>query len=372
MKKIILVLLCGLLLVSFTACSALPSQSAPAMTDEYPKEEPASYGEYASEASAFPQEESAEAVMDGEVESGTGLGMDTANIPDTNRKLVYHANFTIHSRNFVEDYNAILNKLKESQGYVESETTNSTVPDAVSYSGRSSSLSVRVPVDNFETFFTGVAGIGNVVEQSRSTDDITGNYYDTESRIKLLEAERDRLLGYLQSATKPEDIIAYEKRLSEVLYDLDQLQGQKRSMDDLVDYTSLSIELYEIVEAGSVPIDENGLPLDERANDAFTKSMSGVGKFMEDFAVGFAAAAPVLILLAVIAVIVLVIIKLIKVLRKKAGKNTDKKQSTPMGQPPYQNTPPTPPYMESQPPKGSGQSSQNTGVKPPQPPQSKQ
>jgi len=373
MKKWIVTILwivCASALV-FSACSADSRETAAASAAPA-----AAYGDTAAEI----EEEIAEAQDAGEAggfqayEGGeTGLAAEagfsagTANIPDTNRKLVYSATFDIETAKYEQDYNAILQKLKEANGYVEYESTQGTPPERTDYYGRISTLTVRVPADMFEMFFTSVSDVGRMVSQSRNTDDISSSYFDTEARIKLLEDRRDRLMGYIEAATDPEDIIVYEQELSDVLYELDQYQGQKRQMDDLVDYTTVEITLQEIVVAADIPVDEDGLPIDQRAGNAFTKSMAGVGRFLEDFAVGFAAAAPVLILLAIIAVAVIVVMKAVRFLRKKYGKPKEEKQAEmnsyygrqggpvppqDVGQP----RPPVPP--QNRPPQGS-----STGLK---------
>lgn len=372
MKKIIASILCLGVLFLFMGCSAQQSATGaePAASQEAAMEAPAeaysgsadyavdnSY-DYAedtyTEKEIYDEEEGASA-------SSGGFEIDTANIPDTNRKLVFSASFTIESTNYGEDYNNILNKLKECNGYVQSEDTNGTPPDVTDVIGRSSDLVLRVPIDNFEKFFTSISGVGKTMNQTRGTDDISGSYYDTEARIKLLEDRKDRLMGYLEEAVKPADIIAYEQELSDVLYELDQLQGSKRHMDDLVDYTTVSLYLYEVVEGSNIVFDEEGRPLNERAGDAFTKSATGVGRFLEDFAVGFAAAGPVLILVAVIVVIALLIIKLVSFLMKKyRAKHPKKEQQKNMRYPGYNGYPQNhvPPQQANQPPQSNGNNNQ--------------
>ena len=80
-----------------------------------------------------------------------------------------------------------------------------------------------------------------MVSRHKSTDDLTSQYYDTDARIEMLNMRRDRLMGYLASATKAEDIVAFEQELSDVLYELDQLQGSKRQMDQLIDYATVDV-----------------------------------------------------------------------------------------------------------------------------------
>ena len=135
--------------------------------------------------------------------------------------------------------------------------------------------------------------IGEVTNKQQSAMDITDQYTDTDSRIAVLEERKNRLMTHLQNATETEDVIAIENQLADTIYELEQLQGSKRHMDNVVDYATVSVSLTELITPETIGSD--GQPLGDRASDAFAMSMSGVGEFMENFAIFWAAAAPVLI-----------------------------------------------------------------------------
>ncbi|HBU12457.1 MAG TPA: hypothetical protein DEB31_06940 [Clostridiales bacterium] len=277
--------------------------------------------------------------------AGSIGALPNANIPDTGRKLVYSAYFQMESKQFDNDYTEIKKALAGVGGYVESENT---YDDKNEYgSARYSTMILRVPVDSYNDFLDTISGIGTVRDKQITTEDISDQYFDTEARIEILENRYDRLMNHLASATRMEDIIALEAELSDVLYELDSYKGSKRGMDDLVEFTRVTIDLNEVISAETITA--TGDPLGERAANAYELSMTGVGQFLQDFAVGFAAAAPVLLLLAVIAVIIFAIYKLCRYLRRrwitKHGEKP-KRQKSPFypggfvnGQPPqgYQN-----------------------------------
>ena len=63
--------------------------------------------------------------------------------------------------------------------------------------------------------------IGTVTYTNKSSEDITLDYVDVESRIEALEVEQERLLALLESAQDLESVIQLESRLSEVRYQLE-------------------------------------------------------------------------------------------------------------------------------------------------------
>lgn len=339
MKKIIALLLGTLLIFSLVACASAPSSGA--IPDTKEAAAPAATSEPDSGGEAY-ADESGEAIAE---ETGTdGLGtLTNPDLPDTNRKLTYSASFDINTKQYDADYTKIGELLSAQGGYVASEETSGATSDTGKNYGRSSYLSLRVPTDNLTTFMDGISGIGEVVGKHKSTEDLTSQYYDTDARIEMLEMRKERLMGYLANATAAEDIVAFEQELSEVLYELDQLQGNKRHMDDLIEYATVDVTLRELITPETIGSD--GQPLGDRASDAFSMSMTGVGEFWNNFAIFWAAAAPVLLVIAIFAAAIWGIVKLILFARKKYYAAHPEKVKAPRPQqyyPPYppQQTPP--------------------------------
>lgn len=332
MKKIIAVMVCTVLFL--TACSAVPAEtdSSGAMSAPGANYESASKGE--------------ETAAEAETAEEAG-GLSTPGLPETNRKLTYSASFDINTKQYDSDYAKINEDLSAVGGYVANEESSAYSSETGKNYGRNSYLSLRVPVDNLNAFMENLSGIGEVVGKHRSTDDLTAQYYDTDARIEMLNIRKDRLMGYLANATNAEDIIAFEQELSDVLYELDQLQGSKRQMDQQIDYATVDVTLTELITPETIGAD--GQPLGDRASDAFSMSMTGVGEFMENFAIFWAAALPVLILIAIFAVVIYAVIRLILWLRKKYyAKHPERiRQPRPMQAPMY---PPYPPQTPAAPP----------------------
>ncbi|MBC5647898.1 DUF4349 domain-containing protein [Christensenella tenuis] len=343
MKKIIAVMICAVLFL--TACSATPSETNSSSAATAPETEYES-----AEVAGAAKDEGASA----ETEEAEGLGgLSNPDLPDTDRKLTYSASFDINTKQYDADYAKINEELSAVGGYIANEESSSYSSETGKNYGRNSYLSLRVPVDNLNAFMDSLSGIGEVVSKHKSTEDLTSQYYDTDARIEMLNMRKDRLMGYLANATKAEDIVAFEQELSDVLYELDQLQGSKRQMDQLVDYAAVDVTLTELITPETIGAD--GQPLGDRASDAFSMSMTGVGEFMENFAIFWAAALPVILLIAIFAAIIYAVIRLILWLRKNYyAKHPEKiRQPRPVQQPMYPpyppQTPPTPPAQQAPP-----------------------
>lgn len=305
MKKLAIAILCVMLL--FCSCAATSNDMSNDTAAQAPTESAAV--EYAPEQSG---ETGAQ-----DVENSIGQ----INIPETDRKLVYTSSFSIESKQFDEDYQTIMDQLGIYEGYVESESTYGQPPKDYDDMGRTSSMTLRVPVDRLNQFLASISGVGTVVEKNTQTEDVSLEYYDTESRIKLLEDRITRLETHLEQATSADDIIQLESEISEALYELDQLESSMRKINSLIDYATVNIELYEVAR-GDIVVNKDET-LGERSKNAFESSWEGLKTFGEGFLVVLSALAPILIVLAVIAAIVLGIIWGV---RRRKRKKREKKQ----------------------------------------------
>jgi hypothetical protein len=227
---------------------------------------------------------------------------------DPNRKITFSASFTINTKNYDADYAAISDLVNKAGGYIANETSYAPPSYDGRTGARTSAFSLRIPIGTYNSFLTDLEGVGEVVNKNKASEDLTSHYFDTESRIELLEMRKERLMGYLETATDAADVVEFERELSDVLYELDQYQGEKRRLDQLVDYATINVSLNEQITPETIGAD--GQPLGERAGDAFYMSFQNVKIFLGNAAVFLVGALPVLVLLAVIAVIIRLFVKL--------------------------------------------------------------
>jgi len=279
------------------------------------------------------------------------------------RKITFSAAISLNTKQFDADYTKVYNLIEKTGGYISSENTYDNSASYGKPVGRYTNISARIPAGDYDSFIDAIAAIGDVTNKNKWSEDLTSEYFDTEARVELLELRKERLMAYLVEAEDAESIVAFERELSDVLYDLDYYQGNIRRLDRLVDYASVDVSLTELITPET--IGKDGEPLGERARDAFSISMTNVGIFLENFTVGLAAAVPVIVLLLIIALIIWAIVRITRPLRTKhrarrearEAKRLEKRQG-------HQAYPPPPPYWQ---PPGY---TQPQGYQPPPPPPS--
>mmetsp|Transcript_4152 Transcript_4152/g.5217 ORF Transcript_4152/g.5217 Transcript_4152/m.5217 type:complete len:408 (+) Transcript_4152:316-1539(+) len=84
-------------------------------------------------------------------------------------------------------------------------------------------LTAMVPFENFETIIEKLSNFKGVevVNPSTSAREVTNQYIDTVARISVLEATKRGLEKLMESAKSVDDVLKVEKRLREVLNDIE-------------------------------------------------------------------------------------------------------------------------------------------------------
>lgn len=164
-----------------------------------------------------------------------------------NAKLILNANLTLETQDFDKASADIEKMAADAGGYLESSSLSG---DAGS---RHASYVLRIPQEKFESFYEQLGSSVHVVYSSRSSEDVTEQYTDIETRLATLTTKHERLLALLNQADKMEDIISLENALADCEYEIDSLTGSKRHYDDLVGFSTFYVDLKEVQTLTATP-----------------------------------------------------------------------------------------------------------------------
>ena len=193
------------------------------------------------------------------------------------RKFIITVNLDAEAEELDSALSAISEKLTALDGYMESQN----IYNGSAYSGRRyryANLTLRVPAEHLDEFTAVVGSVSNVVSSSRNTDDVTLQYVDTESRVKALETERDRLLELMEQAETMSDLLEIESRLTDVRGELERYASQLKVLDNQIDYSTVNLSLSEVTEY--TPVAEKTRL--EKIRDGFVDSVKGVWNLILD------------------------------------------------------------------------------------------
>ena len=225
----------------------------------------------------------------------------------TGRKLIRTINLDVETLDFEEFIGNLKAEISALGGYIESSSVGG---NSYNYSyNRNANFTCRIPSEKLDSFIGTVNGLGNITYSYEDTTDVTLKYVDTEARIKSLQTEYDRLLELLAEAENIDTIILLEQRITDVRYQLESYQSQLRTYDNLVDYSTVHLNVNEVKRVTSTEKET----VWERISSDFGDNIYSIWIDAQDFFVWFVASIPYFIIWAVIiAAVILVAKRIIK------------------------------------------------------------
>ncbi len=107
------------------------------------------------------------------------------------------------------------------------------------------SFVLRVPSPRFADVLSQVETLGHVLQRRLSGQDVTEEYVDLQARIRNLERYEQRLLTFVDRATKVSDLLAIEQELARVRGEIEMLTGRMRYLDRQVDLATIEVSARE-------------------------------------------------------------------------------------------------------------------------------
>lgn len=163
-----------------------------------------------------------------------------------NRKWIINMDISAETENLDEAVKAVEAQITTLGGYLENQSFSNSSISSSYRSSRNVWMNVRIPAEKVDEFVHQVSGVTNVVSSSRSVEDITLAYSDTEGRVNALKTEEARLLELMERAENMSDLLEIEARLTEVRYQLERYTSQLRRYDNQVDYATISLSIREV------------------------------------------------------------------------------------------------------------------------------
>ena len=232
-----------------------------------------------------------------------------------NRKIIKYINLSVETKTFEKLIADINTAVEQSGGYIE----NSQIGGNSYYGNenRNAELKIRVPKSKESSFSDFVFENSNVVNKSVNTDDVTDSYIDTESRIKALKIEKETLEKLLKESKNVSDTLTVYEKLTDVIAEIESSQGRLNKMDNLIDYTTFTVNITEVEKETKV-----------EKQSWFTKTFNGLldnlselGNGLLDLLSFVISSLPYWVLIG------LLIIAIIWAIRKKKKKAMNKKQA---------------------------------------------
>jgi hypothetical protein len=161
--------------------------------------------------------------------------------PQDTRKLIRNAQLDLEVKSFQSAADQIAALTKAAGGYVD--TSNSQRGGNGKLQG---TIVVKVLPQNLDGFLLKLRDLGDVRNQSVSTDDVTKAYVDLQARLdnsRRMETQLQELLKHDNGRVS--DLLQVERELGRVRGDIEQAQGELKLYDFQVEYATATLTVEE-------------------------------------------------------------------------------------------------------------------------------
>lgn len=149
------------------------------------------------------------------------------------RKLIRNGNLSFQVENFADAEKQIYSWVESYGGYISSSDIYN----------RSANYTAKIPSKNFDAAMFSIGNLGKLKNKSISSDDVTDEYYDLESRLKTKEILKSRYETYLSKAKETKEILEIESQLNRTITEIESMKGRLKRLNDQVDYSTIRISI---------------------------------------------------------------------------------------------------------------------------------
>jgi hypothetical protein len=190
----------------------------------------------AEEAPAPPEAEEP-AAPDEEDLGGGPDALAPVSVPE-DRLIIKHAEMSL----LVQDTNVAIERVTQiavdNGGYV----ISSQVWLEEDYKGATITIAVRV--DQFEAAMRRLRHIAiEVLGEAASGEDVSAEYVDLESRLRNLEATRDRIRSFLDKARTVEESLEVNRQLAEIEAEIEEVKGRMNYLAGRSAFSTITVNL---------------------------------------------------------------------------------------------------------------------------------
>ena len=149
------------------------------------------------------------------------------------RKLIKTGSISLEVEQLASAEEAVLAWCQSFGGYVASSFNHET----------NAAFTVRIPAAHFDAAMAAAGNLGRVRSRNVSTQDVSEQFYDLQTRLDTRKILRDRLQAYLTQAANMEDLLGIERELNSTLTEIESMEGRMRRLSNQIDYSTITVDL---------------------------------------------------------------------------------------------------------------------------------
>lgn len=110
---------------------------------------------------------------------------------------------------------------------------------------RNDYVQMKVPAEHLEAAMAAAAKLGRVEDRQLDANDVTAEFVDLESRLRVLKRTEKQLLELLEKAKTVEETLAVRKALDQVVMELELAKGRMRQLKNMIAFSTFTVYFVE-------------------------------------------------------------------------------------------------------------------------------
>lgn len=161
------------------------------------------------------------------------------NLPvNSERKLIKNGTISLEVKDIKTEKIKVDSLIKKYKAYFDKETTNRYDNSTIL------TLKIRIPSQDFEKFIVGIEKGGNkITNKEISTEDVTEEYIDLETRLLNKRKFMSRYQELLKSARNIKEMLEIQEKIRSLEEEIESATGRLKYISNQVSYSTLELRL---------------------------------------------------------------------------------------------------------------------------------
>jgi hypothetical protein len=154
------------------------------------------------------------------------------------RKLIKNGTISLEVKDIKTEKIKVDSLIKKYKAYFDKETTNRYDNSTIL------TLKIRIPSQDFEKFIVGIEKGGNkITNKEISTEDVTEEYIDLETRLLNKRKFMNRYQELLKSAKNIKEMLEIQEKIRSLEEEIESATGRLKYISNQVSYSTLELRL---------------------------------------------------------------------------------------------------------------------------------
>lgn len=119
---------------------------------------------------------------------------------------------------------------------------------------------LRIPAAQLRRIMDELGKLGVVESRSLQAQDVTQEYVDLTTRIRVLRETQTQLIALLKQARNVEEALQVRRSLDTITMELEQAMGRLRMLENLIGFSTLTLRLSERGPQNAIPSSNDPFP----------------------------------------------------------------------------------------------------------------